>query len=154
MDSAAIMSHLSGEQPPLSTLAFLSDEFIPAVIEEMNKPATRRRMALYGGDRIPENERNLTDVRNRMSLLIEYKLAWISNNILEANGISDLFWTNVVANRFPDLEIRTARGSRGLRIIIMTDKYQWSDNIVNHGRLSRTSSGTKPKHLVRHLSGN
>ena len=73
-------------------------------------------MALYGGDRIPENERNLTDVRNRMSLLIEYKLAWIGNDIFKDYSIQDIFWTNVVANRFPDLEVRNLNGSRGIRV--------------------------------------
>ena len=73
-------------------------------------------MALYGGDRVPENERNLTDVRNRMSLLIEYKLAWIGNDVMEAHGITDLFWANVVANRFPDLELRNNQGRRGVRV--------------------------------------
>ena len=107
---------LSGQAEAQPTLDFLIDEFIPAVIAKLNEPETRRRMALYGGDRIPEHERNLTDVRNRMSLLIEYKLAWIGNDILEEHGIKDLFWTNVVANRFPDLELRDVEGTRGVRI--------------------------------------
>lgn len=100
----------------LDTLDFLSDRFMPAIVACLNETGTRRRMALYGGDRVPENERNLTDVRNRMSLLIEYKLAWIANDILEAEGIDDVFWTNVVANRFPDLEVRGLDGSRGIRV--------------------------------------
>lgn len=116
MDPQSIRKFLGGGEPPLATLAFLTNDFIPAVIEKLNEPGTRRRMALYGGDRIPENERNLTDVRNRMSLLIEYKLAWIGNDILEEHGITDLFWTNVVANRFPDLELRDHLGRRGARI--------------------------------------
>jgi len=116
MNAEQMRAFLSGGQEPKATLDFLADEFIPAVVERLNEPGTRRRMALYGGDRIPENERNLTDVRNRMSLLIEYKLAWISNDVLEAHGIRDLFWTNVVANRFPDLELRDDRGRRGVRV--------------------------------------
>jgi hypothetical protein len=111
-----IRRFLSGQEEPVPTLTFLTDEFISAVVNILNEPATRRRMALYGGDRIPENERNLTDVRNRMSLLIEYKLSWVANDILESYGITDLFWTNVVANRFPDLELRDTAGHRGLRI--------------------------------------
>lgn len=116
MDAAQIREFLGGRKNPKATLDFLSNEFIPAVVAKLNEPGTRRRMALYGGDRIPENERNLTDVRNRMSLLIEYKLAWVGNDLLEAHGISDLFWTNVVANRFPDLELRDHQGHRGVRI--------------------------------------
>ncbi len=116
MDVHQIRQFLSGQQQPKATLDFLTDQFIPAVIAKLNETRTRRRMALYGGDRIPENERNLTDVRNRMSLLIEYKLAWTGNDILEAHGINDLFWTNVVANRFPDLELRDHQGRRGVRV--------------------------------------
>jgi hypothetical protein len=116
MEAAQIRQFLGGRKNPKDTLDFLSIEFIPAVVAELNEPGTRRRMALYGGDRIPENERNLTDVRNRMSLLIEYKLAWIGNDVLEAHGITDLFWTNVVANRFPDLELRDHQGRRGARV--------------------------------------
>lgn len=102
--------------PATDILAVLSEEFMPKVVEQLNATDTRRRMALYGGDRIPENQRNLTDVRNRMALLIEYKLAWIGNNILTDMGIRDIFWANIVANRFPDLEIRDKNGRRGIRI--------------------------------------
>jgi hypothetical protein len=116
MDAQEIRDFLAGRNAPKETLDFLANQFIPAVVTKLNEPGTRRRMALYGGDRIPENERNLTDVRNRMSLLIEYKLAWISNDVLEAHGITDLFWTNVVANRFPDLELRDHTGRRGARV--------------------------------------
>ena len=116
MNPQELRQFLSGERDAQSTLTFLSEEFIPSVAAKLNEPGTRRRMALYGGDRVPENERNLTDVRNRMSLLIEYKLAWVGNDILEEHGITDLFWTNVVANRFPDLEVRDVRGRRGVRV--------------------------------------
>lgn len=116
MDAEQIRKFLTGQSSPASTLEFLTNEFIEAVVARLNEPGTRRRMALYGGDRIPENERNLTDVRNRMSLLIEYKLAWVGNDILEEHGITDLFWTNVVANRFPDLELRDTAGRRGIRV--------------------------------------
>jgi hypothetical protein len=116
MEAAQIGQFLTGARKPRATLDFLADEYIPAITSILNDPGTRRRMALYGGDRIPENERNLTDVRNRMSLLIEYKLGWIGNTVLEKHGISDIFWTNVVANRFPDLEVRDHHGNRGVRI--------------------------------------
>lgn len=116
MTATQLRNFLLGRKSPLETLDFLSNEFLPAVVERLNESSTRRLMALYGGDRVPENERNLTDVRNRISLLIEYKMAWIGNEITQAGGVADVFWANVVANRFPDLEIRNNRGFRGLRI--------------------------------------
>lgn len=111
-----IRRFLLGKESPLATLDFLHDEFMPEVVTELNSAATRRLMALYGGDRIPQNERNLTDVRNRVSLLIEYELAWISNKFLLSQGTDDLFWANVVANRFPDIELRDNKGTRGIRV--------------------------------------
>ena len=61
----------------MDTLAFLGGKLIPTVVDRLNQSAMRRVMALYGGDRVPENQRNLTDVRNRVSLLIEYAVGWI-----------------------------------------------------------------------------
>lgn len=116
MNSDELSKHLMARAPAEETLTFLSDAFMPEVLNRLNDVGTRRRMALYGGDRIPENERNLTDVRNRMSLLIEYKLSWTGNDILKDCKVDDVFWTNVVANRFPDLEIRDLSGARGIRI--------------------------------------
>ena len=116
MERDVIRRFLLGGESPLATLGFLTDEFMPEVVSELNSAGTRRLMALYSGDRIPQNERNLTDVRNRISLLIEYKLAWISNKFLLSQGIDDLFWANVVANRFPDLELRDNKGTRGIRV--------------------------------------
>lgn len=116
MKPEEIRKHLLAQAPVEETLSFLTREFMPAVVTRLNEIGTRRRMALYGGDRVPENERNLTDVRNRMSLLIEYKLAWIGNDILSEAKIDDFFWTNVVANRFPDLEVRSTNGRRGIRV--------------------------------------
>ncbi|MFZ5700628.1 MAG: hypothetical protein ACOY4P_04635 [Pseudomonadota bacterium] len=116
MKPEEIRKHLLAQAPVEETLSFLTSEFMPAVVARLNEIGTRRRMALYGGDRVPENERNLTDVRNRMSLLIEYKLAWIGNDILSEAKIDDFFWTNVVANRFPDLEVRSTNGGRGIRV--------------------------------------
>lgn len=116
MTAIQLRDYLMGRADAENTWAFLTDQFMPEIVKRLNDVGTRRRMALYGGDRVPENERNLTDVRNRMSLLIEYKLAWTANDILKDAGIDDVFWTNVVANRFPDLEVRDLKGARGIRV--------------------------------------
>jgi hypothetical protein len=96
-------------------LDWFQDTFLPALMDQFNRPRMRRHLGLYAGERIPQNERNLTDVRNRVSLIIEYQLAAIGNQLLEAAKFDDIFWAYVVSNRFPDLEIRTERGKRGLR---------------------------------------
>jgi hypothetical protein len=85
-------------------------------VDDLNSTDVRQRIGLYAGERIPQNERNLTDVRNRVSLIIEYEMARIATRILERAEIGDLFWSYVVANRFPDLEVRHNSGRRGLRV--------------------------------------
>jgi hypothetical protein len=107
---------LAAEQAPLQTAQWLRDVFLPQLMARVNHDDVRKRLGLYSGERIPDNERNLTDVRNRVSLIVEYELARLSNDILQDNDEQNLFWAYVVANRFPDLEVRKRDGSRGVRI--------------------------------------
>lgn len=116
MRPTEIREYLTGSREPLETLLWLRDTFLPTVINKLNSTDVRRRLGIYSGERIPENERNLTDVRNRVSLIIEYELARVATQILEEMEINDLFWSYVVANRFPDLEIRQNSSHRGLRV--------------------------------------
>lgn len=118
MNSDELIQHLCCQQAPIDSLEYLGSQILPKVIERLNEQGTRRHFAIYGGDQIPQNERNLTDVRNRMSLLIEYEIAVIGNELLRENGIDDVFWTYVIANRFPDIEIRNNLGHRGTRLEI------------------------------------
>ena len=103
-----------GSLDPFDTLNWLKNEFKDLVIKKFNDQNRRRKLALYAGDKIPENERNLTDSRNRVSLIIEYEFANIVTEIMGENRI-DMFCSYVVANRFPDLEIRDNFGNLGLR---------------------------------------
>lgn len=115
MKPETLRHHLTGAADPLIALQWLQGKFLPLVVHQLNQTDARKRLALYGGDRIPENERNLTDFRNRISLIIEYEFARIITTMLQGSGIADLFCAYVVANRFPDLEIRDDDGTRGLR---------------------------------------
>lgn len=118
MYSDELRKYLSGKAGTLETLQWLQDKFLPIVVDFLNHRDSRKRLALYGGDRIPENERNLTDSRNRISLIIEYEFAKIITMILDDANIKDMFCAHVVANRFPDLEIRNDLGKLGLRFEI------------------------------------
>lgn len=111
-----IIEMLTAVHPAREIGCWLRDEYIPEIIRRFNGADSRRRFGLYQCERIPENERNLTDVRTRMGVLIEFELARISNDLLQEYGITELFWSYVVANRFPDLEIRRPTGERLLRI--------------------------------------
>jgi hypothetical protein len=115
MNAEELRPSLLGQQDPAAALDWLQGRFLPVLVGELNTPDVRRRLGIYGGAKIPENERNLTDVRNRVSLIIEYETARIASQLLEDAGVKDLFLSYVVANRFPDLEVRTVKGQRGLR---------------------------------------
>jgi len=116
MQANELRDYLMGAREPLETLSWLRDTFLPAVISDLNSIDVRQRLGIYAGEKIPENERNLTDVRNRVSLIIEYEMARIATRILEHAEIKDLFWSYVVANRFPDLEVRNHSARRSLRV--------------------------------------
>lgn len=115
MNAVELESYLSGRMAELDTANWLKETFMPLVVAGLNDSDSRKRLALYGGDRIPENERNLTDFRNRISLIFEYEFARIVTAILKEYDVERLFCSYVVANRFPDLEIRSIEGVRGLR---------------------------------------
>lgn len=106
---------IMGAKPQIETVEWLSATLIPLVQERLNSPDMRRRLGLYSGEVIPTNERNLTDTRNRVSLIYEYLFADTITEELVREGC-DEFCAYVVANRFPDLEIRNRDGKRGLRL--------------------------------------
>lgn len=116
MEREELASMLQGGAPPAVIAQWLRGSYLPELIGKFNHDDCRKRLGLYKGDRIPDNERNLTDVRNRVSLIIEYELARLSNQMLRETGENELFWSYVVANRFPDLEVRRPDGTRCLRI--------------------------------------
>ena len=116
MDKHELTAMLGAQATPVEIAQWLRSNYFPELIDRFNHDDCRKRLGLYQGERIPDNERNLTDVRNRVSLIIEYELARLSNQMLSEAGVNALFWSYVVANRFPDLEVRHPDGSRCLRI--------------------------------------
>lgn len=120
MDTEEMNEFLGGQKSVQDTLDWLRKKYLPRVQENFNSEDSRKRIALYQGETIPQNERNLTDVRTRMGILIEFELTRISNDLLKQNEIDSLYWTYVVANRFPDLEVRDRTGARKLRLEIKT----------------------------------
>ncbi|MDO4437571.1 MAG: hypothetical protein Q4B77_06460 [Coriobacteriaceae bacterium] len=107
---------LKAELDVPATLNWFRQEYLPEVLERINRDGSRKTMALYGGERLRTNERNLTDTRTRLGLLLEHNFTRISNEILVDEGVDDLFWNYVVANRFPDLEVHSIDGSTHIRI--------------------------------------
>ncbi len=111
-----IIEMLTAKRSPKDLSAWLREKYFPELKKRFNAEDSRKRFGLYQGEEIPKNERNLTDVRTRLGVLIEFELARLSNEVIKEFGINDLFWSYVVANRFPDLEVRGNDGDRYLRI--------------------------------------
>ena len=118
MDKEELIKILHATESPDKIAKWLRKQDFPEIMNRYNLEASRKRFGLYRNEQIPSNERNLTDVRTRMGVLIEFELARLSNEILPELGIEDVFWSYVVANRFPDLEIRENNGNRLLRLEI------------------------------------
>lgn len=118
MNREELLQMLTANASALELSIWLRNIYFPEIVERFNTEASRKRFGLYQNEQIPANERNLTDVRTRMGTLIEFELARISNELLPELGIDDIFWSYVVANRFPDLEIRKNNGERLLRLEI------------------------------------
>lgn len=118
MDKSTLIKMFHATEAPETIANWLRNDYFPELMNRFNSENSRKRFGLYRNEQIPANERNLTDVRTRMGVLIEFELARLSNEILPEMGISDIFWSYVVANRFPDLEIRENDGNRLLRLEI------------------------------------
>lgn len=116
MAITSLRDGISGNGSPKEIADWLRGEFLVELKKRFNTSDVRRRLALYHGERVPDNERNLTDVRNRVSMIVEYELARLANEILRDGQVDDFFWSYVVANRFPDLEVRGHDGRKTLRI--------------------------------------
>ena len=116
LNKSDICKMLTANCPPAELSVWLREAYFPELKNRFNAEDSRKRFGLYKGEKIPTNERNLTDVRTRLGVLIEFELARLSNELLSEFGIHDFFWSYVVANRFPDLEVRHNNGDRFLRI--------------------------------------
>ena len=118
MERDEIYEMLTANNNAKDIAVWLRQSYFPEIVKRFNADDSRKRFGLYQNEKTPENERNLTDVRTRMGGLIEFELARISNELLPEMGINDIFWSYVVANRFPDLEVRNNSGDRRLRLEI------------------------------------
>ena len=118
MNREEVMQMLTANASALELSTWLRNTYFPEIVDRFNQESSRKRFGLYQNAQIPPNERNLTDVRTRMGTLIEFELARISNELLPELGIDDIFWSYVVANRLPNLEIHRDNGDHLPRLEI------------------------------------
>ena len=110
-------THLDGSiRNPTTLLRHLRQAIIPPAIDKMNT-SLPLELPLFPTDRLPTNQRNLTDFRTRIGVMLEYGFAQAVNSMLPSDMREDaLTLSYVVANQFPDLAFRSADGSIGVRI--------------------------------------
>lgn len=108
--------YLTGEKVDAEhSLQILRGDIFPKAIHRMNNEVLPKGFVIFEDEPMPTNQRNLTDVRTRMGVLLEYELAKSILYVLGDYLNDDLFLTYVLANRFPDLAFRTKGGGTGLR---------------------------------------
>ena len=111
--SAAVLD--GGSSDSEAILRVLNAKLLPAAINHMNTKTLEFQMALYDTDCVPTNQRNLTDVRTRMGVLLEYELAKAINDVLPGPARDAVVLTYVIANKYPDLAFRGCGGRIGVR---------------------------------------
>ena len=92
------------------------NELLTRATTLMNNDTLPTAVPLFPDDVLPTNQRNLTDVRTRIGVLLEYEFAKAVNASLppEIKG-EGLALTYVIANQFPDLAFRSSGGELGIR---------------------------------------
>ena len=92
------------------------EELIPQAVRIMNEDTLPLAVALFPKDVLPTNQRNLTDVRTRIGILLEYEFAKAVTvslpSTVKEQGVA---LTYVIANQFPDLAFRAKDGRIGIR---------------------------------------
>ena len=117
-------------------LRCLTAELMPKAIRMMNTRTLPKEVQLLPEDKLPTNQRNLTDFRTRIGILLEYQLAQAVNATLPSSIKSaGLVLTYVVANQFPDLAFRSQDGTLGIRFEVKTIQVVAEEKSANFATL-------------------
>lgn len=83
----------------------------PRAIARVNSGIFGLMAAKLPSEKLPQNERNLTDARTRIGTLLEYTLAVETNNVLQIDYElnSQYVMGFVLANQYPDLVLRNEK---------------------------------------------
>lgn len=82
-------------------LEHLNDDLLPTLVVALNTHVSPQHFGKLSlsAEPIPLNERNLTDTRTRIGVLLEYALAFQLHEVLKGGTYTAGF---LVANQFPD----------------------------------------------------
>lgn len=109
-----------GQLSPQESMNLLKKQIISPSIKRMNADSLPVQFALYGDQYVPKNQTNLGDVRTRMGSLLEFEIAKAMQECIRELSIEDVFVTYIVANKYPDLAIRSGSGKLGIRFEVKT----------------------------------
>jgi len=102
-----------------NTPQVLLDELVIPSVRDLNE-GMPFRISRFPDELVPQNQRNLTDFRTRLGTLLEYELSREIERQIRNSKIDDVYVSNVISNKYPDLVIRDEDGRPGLRFEIKT----------------------------------
>ncbi len=98
----------------------LNSGLLVECIDQVNNTFAPRHLIKLPTELLPTRQRNLTDTRTRIGILLEYFFALALHHAIEAREVDRFRVSFVVANRYPDLYIRDSHGLPIIRIEIKT----------------------------------
>lgn len=102
----------------LKIVEWLNEEVLPKAIDRVNTNKFKLMTSKLLSERLPQNQRNLTDARTRIGTLLEYCLAVELNDLLSDYQLEGFITGFVLANRYPDLVVRDRNFEQVLRLEI------------------------------------
>ena len=117
MEAAQLRQLLSRyDDAPRALVDAFNDDILPSAVDALNRTVSVRQISKLVTERLPQNERNLTDARTRLGVLLEYALATVINAEWQQKLGGEYALAFVVANRYPDLVSRDRSHRPGVRI--------------------------------------
>jgi hypothetical protein len=115
----------------------LNSGLMDKCVEQVNRDFSLPLLSKLPEERLPTHQRNLTDVRTRIGVLLEYSFALALQDALRKGGTADYRASFVVANQYPDLVIRDAVSQPAVRIEMKTLELVSEEKSANFDALIR-----------------
>ena len=116
---------------------FLNQRLMEVCVQTVNTRFALPFISKLPTERLPTHQRNLTDSRTRIGVLLEYSFGLALQGEMEANGLSGYRISYVVANRYPDLYIRDASSEPLIRLEVKALELVSEEKSANFDALVR-----------------